>query len=104
MATVEDYKCPRCGYTTHHKSNMRNHFYKKLKPCFATMELVELTNEVKEYILENKIYRPLKSQSPPSQPVKCLKRKQTISHALRVSCWNTYIGEEVGRTTFNVDM
>jgi hypothetical protein len=98
MSIPQDYTCPRCGYSSHRKSNIRNHFYKKNKLCPATVDFVELTDKVKEYILENKVYRPLNSKYPPLQPNKTPNRKQTISHALRVTCWNTYIGEEVGRT------
>lgn len=66
MATKhEDYKCPRCGYVSHHKGNMRHHLYKKTKPCPATKEVIELTEQIKEHILANKIYKVPK---PPKQP------------------------------------
>lgn len=65
MAPKDDYKCPRCAYTTHHKGHMRNHLYQKLKPCAATKEVIELTDEIKEHILANKIY---KIPKPPKQP------------------------------------
>jgi len=99
MATIDDYCCPRCGYTTHHRSSMRNHLFRKNKPCAAKVELVELTTEVKEYILDNKIYRPLAQQHAILHSHVRKNKKQTITHSLRVACWNKYIGEEVGRTT-----
>lgn len=63
----EDYLCPRCGYKTHHKSAMRMHFYDRVKVCTATLKDVALTQEVKEYVLANKIYHPppeAKDQTP----------------------------------------
>lgn len=77
MSCMEDksYKCVCCGYSTPHKGHMRMHLYKK-RPCPMTENEVELTNDVKEYILANRVYRipeasPRKSregkeQHPPS--------------------------------------
>jgi hypothetical protein len=36
---------------------MRNHLYKKLKPCHATQELLELTDTIKQHIIDNKVYK-----------------------------------------------
>lgn len=63
MAPKDDYKCPRCGYFTHRKSNMHSHLYKKLKPCAATQEVIELTDDIKEHILANKIFKIPKAQT-----------------------------------------
>jgi 5-methylcytosine-specific restriction endonuclease McrA len=93
------YTCPCCGYYTTKKTHMYRHLYELLKPCPQLENNTELTDEVKIYILKNRVLQPLKSQSPTPQSLKGTQRKQTISHALRVTCWNTYIGEEVGRTT-----
>ena len=57
MIPKDDYKCPRCGYTTHQKSHMRNHLYKKIKACPGRREQIELTNEIKQHILDNKVYK-----------------------------------------------
>lgn len=54
----DDYKCPRCNYETSHKAKMRLHFYKRNKVCPATMHDIELTNEIKAFILENRVYHP----------------------------------------------
>jgi hypothetical protein len=86
------YTCPCCGYYTTKKTHMYRHLYELLKPCRQTENELELTDAIKQHILNNRVY---KDQT--QQPTK--KKKRTISHALRVSCWNTYIGEEVGRTT-----
>jgi hypothetical protein len=39
---------------------MYNHFYRKNKPCPKSINNIELTNEIKEHILLNKIYLPPK--------------------------------------------
>ncbi len=52
-----NYTCTRCGYNTHDRSCMRTHFYKKKKICQAIENDIELTAEIKEYILANRIYR-----------------------------------------------
>lgn len=51
-----DYCCIRCGYTTPFKKNMRIHFYKKKKPCPASHNDIELTDDIKVYILANRVY------------------------------------------------
>lgn len=58
-----DYMCPRCKYTTNHKSNMNNHLNKKKKPCITTYNNIELTKEIKDYILDNRIYKIPKPES-----------------------------------------
>lgn len=60
MIPKDDYRCPRCGYTSDRKSNMRNHLYKKLKTCPGTREQIELTDAIKQHILDNKVYKPPK--------------------------------------------
>lgn len=62
MNVIVPYQCIRCGYTTKDKFNMRNHLYKKIKPCPALKTNTELTVEVKESILANRIYKEYKSQ------------------------------------------
>jgi len=50
------YECIRCGYKTAHKSSMRNHLYKNKKPCPAVKNKLDLTDEIKEEIMNNRIY------------------------------------------------
>jgi hypothetical protein len=38
------------------KTNLRKHFFKKEKPCPALQNDIELTDDVKEYILNNRTY------------------------------------------------
>jgi hypothetical protein len=49
------YLCACCGYETNHKSFMRKHLYKK-KPCPKILNTIELTDDIKEYILANHVY------------------------------------------------
>lgn len=50
------YVCICCGYSTFLKNDMRKHFYKKLKPCPKSANDIELTDEIREYILVNRVY------------------------------------------------
>ena len=51
------YTCICCGYKTSHKPSMYNHFYKKTKHCPKLINDIELTDEIKQYILHNRIYK-----------------------------------------------
>ena len=53
----QPYTCCRCGYKTSEKYRMNNHLYKKIKSCPAIENNIELTNEIKEFILNNRIYK-----------------------------------------------
>jgi hypothetical protein len=50
------YTCIKCGFETDRKSTMYNHLMKKIKSCPASMNKIDLTDEIKEYILENRVY------------------------------------------------
>jgi hypothetical protein len=50
------YSCIRCGYSTKQRSHMENHLMKKKRPCPAVKNLIELTIEIKQHILNNRIY------------------------------------------------
>ena len=54
------YTCPACGYETNRKDNMRGHLYNR-KPCPKAILDIELTDEIKEYIMVNRVYHPPKS-------------------------------------------
>lgn len=51
------YTCPRCGYECKQKIDMRRHLYHKKKICPAIVHVIELTDTIKEHILENRIYK-----------------------------------------------
>lgn len=53
----QPYVCIRCGYETHHKPAMNKHLYTKKKPCPMIENEIELTLDIKEHILNNRIYK-----------------------------------------------
>lgn len=94
MIPKDDYTCPRCGYVTHQKSHMRNHLYKKIKSCPSTKNDIELTNEIKEHILANKIYKVPKT-SPQQIIINQINNNQQILNCISkidpLQKLNTYI-------------
>ncbi len=62
----DDYVCPRCGYTTNHKYSMKFHLYNLKKPCPASRNDIELDDNIKEYIIDNRIYHVPKPQQTPT--------------------------------------
>lgn len=57
------YQCPRCGYNTSEKNNMRKHLYKRVKPCPTNINDIELTEEIKQHILDFCVYH-IKKEEP----------------------------------------
>lgn len=51
------YKCPRCGYETVQKNSIRVHLVQKKKPCPAIENIIDLTHEIIEHILANRVYK-----------------------------------------------
>lgn len=102
MSKSIDYECPRCAYKTHHRGHMRNHLYHKNKMCPATKSIVELTDDIRDYVLDNKIY-PVAQQfqieyiTQQKTMQKTQVPKRAISKSLKVACWNTYIGADKGQ-------
>jgi hypothetical protein len=62
----KNYTCPRCGYFTNHKACMRKHLYFNKKICPATENEIELTIEIKEKILTDRVYKIPKEEKPKS--------------------------------------
>lgn len=62
------YTCPRCGYETKYKNFMRNHLYKLKKQCSGVINPMELTDDIKEHIIANRIWHPPPPQHPPLPP------------------------------------
>ena len=61
LIMAHNYECPRCGYATKFKGNMRTHFDRKTK-CFGHVDYdIVLTDAIKQHILENHVYRPKKA-------------------------------------------
>lgn len=66
MNTKKPYTCPRCSYTTKLKGDIKRHLYKLIKTCPATENNIELTDEIKLFILENRIYHLPKEKKEPT--------------------------------------
>lgn len=49
------YCCPRCDFTTNRKSRIYDHLFQRKKECPAVKEEIELTLDLKNYILENRV-------------------------------------------------
>lgn len=52
----QPYVCICCGYSVFLKSDMRKHLYKKNKPCPKSVNNIDLTDEIRDFILENRVY------------------------------------------------
>lgn len=52
------YTCPRCGYQTGIKYDMKKHCLLLKAPCPTLAADIQLTHEVVEYVLANREYRP----------------------------------------------
>jgi hypothetical protein len=48
---IPAYQCPRCGYETRCKKNMRKHLYGLKKSCCSLLSI-----HIKQYVLRNRIY------------------------------------------------
>lgn len=58
------YTCIRCGYECQLKPDMRKHLLARKTPCQKLANDIELTGDVKTYILEHRVYRiPPKPES-----------------------------------------
>ena len=57
-----NFQCIRCGYECNLKTDMKKHFSRK-NTCKPKFKDIELTDSIKEDILENKIYSGLKDSS-----------------------------------------
>jgi len=55
------YTCICCGYDTRHKPAMRRHLYNR-RSCPKVLNDIQMTDEIREYILENRVYHIPKLQ------------------------------------------
>jgi hypothetical protein len=63
------YTCPRCGYQTRHKPTMRYHLFTAKKICPTIVADVALTEEIKEHVINNRVYHMVSSQKVLNQNV-----------------------------------
>lgn len=77
----QPFVCISCGYEAHHKSSMWNHFYRKKKPCPKLNTDIILTDNIKEYILHNRVYKPASTRSKePKQEKPCHKDEVQLGY------------------------
>ena len=62
ISKATPYECIRCGYTTIEKSYMRRHLFSLKKVCASKKTDIELTDDIKNNILINKIYKIAKEE------------------------------------------
>ena len=76
------YTCIRCKYKTKDKTKMYNHFYKRKKNCPGTYNIIELTEIIKQHILENRIYKMPKTVKEPKAPtiIQNIQNNNTINN------------------------
>lgn len=70
---------------------MIKHLYNLNKPCPGIKSTVELTDEIKKHILDNRIYVPVQVNKNNS-------KREKITSATKIACWNAHIGEDIGST------
>lgn len=61
----EPYQCPRCGYETRSKPDMRKHLYKLKSTCPGQKNKIELTDLIREEILRDRVYEIHKEKENP---------------------------------------
>lgn len=72
------YECPRCGYKTTKRPHMRYHFYNTTKTCQGIVSNIEVTEEIKQHVLDHRVYHQQNA------------KKTRISKALRQLVWETH--------------
>lgn len=73
---ITHYQCPRCNYKTLKKTDMKKHLYNLKKPCGATQQDIELSDEQKEKILQDRILK-----TPPQPPTPII-QNNTLNHVI----------------------
>lgn len=64
--TRQPYTCVRCGYNTSNRGHMQKHLYTLKRTCPTTLNDIELTDEIKNHILDCRVYIPKKEDQTPS--------------------------------------
>ena len=62
---IPPYTCPRCGYQSPRKWDIHRHLYTRTTRCPGVVDDIELTEEIKQYIINNRVFKP-KKQEPTS--------------------------------------
>jgi hypothetical protein len=69
------YTCPRCGYAVSKRGTIRRHLYEMKGICSPTVSNIEMTNEIKEIVLQQRIYKP-----PVQTSLNVINNNQTINN------------------------
>lgn len=84
----DPYTCPACGYETERRNFMKNHLYNLKKPCPKTANDIDLTDDIKEYVLLNRKWH----QKKPEMVVGTSSPYQIINNINQQNiCVNNYI-------------
>lgn len=110
MPKKPNYECIRCGYETDSKSHMHKHLFLKKKLCPQTKNLIDLTEEIKNHILDNRIYIiPVPPKTP--KVTNIITNNNTINNLIvnmdtidKVTKYTDYKGVEIIDFSDSVDM
>lgn len=69
------YECPRCGYNTRDKRNMRRHLFLTQRTCPGSKNVIALTDDIKNHVLENRVYKVTQKDTQPTMTI-----NQTINN------------------------
>lgn len=88
MNTDKSYVCPRCGYKTLQKNDMRRHLYSKKRVCPGIISKVDLTDEIKQDIMDNHVYHPPKQTQQQSLNVQININQQINNYIAKLDSVN----------------
>jgi hypothetical protein len=80
---IKPYTCIRCNYQTKDKTKMNNHFYKRKKICPSTLNKIDLTDEIKKEILENRIFHIPKEISEQKTVIQNITYNNTMNNYVK---------------------
>lgn len=95
MAKKPAYCCPRCGYKALLKHLMARHLYENKKICPSLLCDIELTEETKQYVLDNRIYNKGSTMdNKKTQKIKTLEIELAMTKHIRNEAFYQNITEE----------
>lgn len=83
------YICIRCNYSTKDKSCMRDHLYNRKTVCGTIINDIELTDEIKEHIINYKVYHIPKVIKTKNTVIK--EERKDLSITVNVDLCHNYI-------------
>lgn len=79
------YTCPRCGYSTILKGNIKTHFT-RANICPSYIKDLDLTNEIKDYVLVNRVYNKDDKTSKKKDSITILNKDNYFHYVYLVRC------------------